>query len=320
MLKLKLKFDKMYGLDKCYKILNFTPETYYSHSFVVGEQNKYSASRCVCTAYLSQLEIRTYKNRVTFAGTFKYTFNASGSDCTDIYFEICKNLGKDKNADYRLDGLFTKTLYCNERALKDALTEDVQQKCSWNNVIQTHESMKYINQFGTVPSIDAVCAKTQINVAEGATYDRDLDLATSVLLRPISMSKYITYYVDKLKTQKSVNFTEDDLAAYYDYVKRYFAQHICATDKTLSDYTPSLYVPSVEYFAFQRRLVRENAVDFEKVKEFGAQLKPYLTEEIKESYIIDLYNIATTKTATKKTVKKTSKKAVKKAESTTESV
>lgn len=300
-MKFDLKLNKKTEVSKYYDVKNFKPEKFFTHQFVVGEDNV--ASRIICTAYLTKFEISTYNfERVIINGEFKYVFDNTGDDVVTKPFVHVEYSSKD----FHFEGVFSKKLYCNDIELKRILEYQVV-----NNycVINNHERAKYDAQFGKVPYISNYCLLH--NVVSAVTYDHKLDLITVVELAPVSVSSYMTYYHNKIDSN-TAKYSEEDLAVYYDYIKKCIAAKASAS-KELTDYTPSVSVPSFEYFMYQRKIAKKYVDDFEKVKELSYQLKPYLTAEVKEYFIADLYRLTerTTDSPKPESTKSTSKKSKK---------
>lgn len=305
-MKFDLQFKNKNNVSKFYTIKNFKPEKYFTRQFIAGEDND-TASRIICTAYLTKLEIAFYSaTRFAFKGEFKYVFDNTGKDVATAPFELSIYVNKD----FHLEGIFNKKLCYDGIALKNALESKVDY-CAID-VIKMHECIKYTEQFGKVPHIESTCNMYLYNIVTANSYDQKLDLITNVALMPVSVSGYMTYYYNKIESN-TTRYTEDDLAVYYEYVKKCIAKE-ASISKELTDYTPYVHVPSFEYFLYQRKLAKKYADDFEKVKELSNQIKPYLTADVQEYFVADLYKIVTehtTDSPKSEPAKNTSKKSKK---------
>lgn len=304
-MKFDLQFKNKSSISKFYTIKNFKPEKYFTRQFIVGEDND-TASRIVCTAYLTKLEIEICGTYFTLNGEFKYVFDNTGKDVATATFVHSKY----SNKDFHPEGVFNKKFYYDEIALKNILEDQVTYK--GKDIIKMHECTKYNEQFGKIPHIESTHTAFLHNIVNAKGYDQKLDLITNVALMPVSVSGYMTYYYSKIESN-TTKYTEDDLAVYYDYIKKYIAKEASISTE-LTDYTPYVHVPSFEYFLYQRKIAKKYADDFEKVKELSNQLKPYLTADVQEYFVADLYKIVTehtTDSPKSESVKNTSKKSKK---------
>jgi hypothetical protein len=319
-----MKADKRFDLElekkydsgaKRFKIKHFDPTKFFSHSFIAGAANKFSAPRTLCTAVLIDMYVEIYpwssKSAATFKCTFRYSFDSASRDYVDDSTEFSVTFGNKATSAFRLDGLFSKTIYYDEFTLKELLDTEVVQSCEWHNVIKCHEGRKYSERFGNIPYIKDTCNITEQYAVITHDYNLALDSITSVTLCPLSVSKYISYFTTKLKTQKTSAYSEEDLAVYYDYVKRILADKV-NEEEQITDYSPVINVPSFEYFALQRKYAKAKSNIFVNVKELSKQLQLNLADNIKERYVADLYKLVDEepakpkKTTTKKTTKKVS--------------
>ena len=310
-LELEKKFDSG---AKRFKIKHFDPTKFFSHSFIAGAANKFSAPRTLCTAVLIDMYVEFYPwspKSATFKCTFRYSFDAASRDYVDDSTEFSVMFSNKTTSAFRLDGLFSKTIYYDEFRLKELLETEVVKSNEWHNVIKCHEGRKYSERFGNIPYINNTCNISENYAVITHDYNLDLDSITSIALCPLSVSKYRSYFTTKLKTQKTSAYSEEDLAVYYDYVKRIFADKV-NSEEEITDYSPVINVPSFEYFALQRKYAKANSTIFVKVKELSKQLQLDLADNIKERYVADLYKLVDEepvkpkKTTTKKTTKKVS--------------
>ena len=320
-MKLNLELDtanKEFSDIKEYKVVDFKPTNYFTYTFVVGESNKYKASRVVCTAYLTDLRVRTAKWRkkeVEFRCTFRFVFDAPGDNYVESFQDFCVNLGKNKNDKYFLDGLFNKVLYCDDIDLKSRMGTAVQQLNNWNSIISSHEDRQYEAKFGKIPYVNETNDIKMASTVNAESYNDKYDVIQWISIRPVAVSKYISYYLAELEAKANEDhYTEEDLSVYFDYLKRKIADS-ANSDSKLTDYSPNVGIQSFAYFAIQRRYAQENAIDFIKTKELADQLKLNLDEDVKQRFVADLYKIAEPgviklekKTTAKKTTKKTTKK------------
>ena len=208
-----------------------------------------------------------------------------------------------------------KTIYYDSVRMSELLETEIKQSNSWHSVIKGHEGRKYSERFGNIPYIKGTCNISENYAVLARDYSLELDSITSVDLCPLSISKYMSYFTTKLKTHKTAEYNEEDLAVYYSYLKSMLADKVNEEEQS-TDYFPVITVPSFEYFALQRKYAKAKSTMFVKVKELSKkQLQLDLADNIKERYVADLYRLVdeepakpkkttTKKTATKKTTKK----------------
>lgn len=309
-LELEKKFDSG---AKRFKIKHFDPTKFFSHSFIAGAANKFSAPRILCTAVLIDMYVECYPwspKNATFKCTFRYSFDSTSRDYADDSTEFSVTFSNKATSAFRLDGLFSKTIYYDEDRLKELLEAELLQSNDWHNVIKSHEDRKYSEKFGNIPYINNTCNITEQYAVMAHDYNIELDSITAINLCPLSISKYISYFVTKLKTQKTSEYSEEDLAVYYDYIKRILADTV-NNEEQITDYSPVINVPAFEYFALQRKYAKAKSTIFVKVKELSKQLQLDLADNIKERYVADLYKLVDEEPAKPKkttTKKKTTKK------------
>ena len=310
-LELEKKFDSG---AKQFKIKNFNPTKFYSHSFIAGAANKFSAPRTICTAVLIDMYVEFHPwspKSATFKCTFRFSFDPACRDYVDDSTDFSVTFGNKATSAFRLDGLFSKTIYYDEFTLREQLDSAVVTANSWHSVIKCHEGRKYSERFGNIPYIKDTCNISENYAVLMHDYNLELDSITSIDLCPLSVSKYISYFTTKLKTQKTSEYSEEDLAVYYAYVKRVLADKV-NEEEEITDYSPVINVPSFEYFVLQRKYAKAKSTIFVKVKELSKQLQLDLADNIKERYVADLYKLVDEepakpkKTTTKKTTKKVS--------------